>query len=371
MEQILYSWTVWGKLTGRGTHPGYAQPLRNCMLNSALESGCPFSFLCRELMSIHTGKRKQPFSSRKGTEQIAEGFCITGKTIFPHQKFSVDQKILVTGDITRMLRKAEHEWEISCSKLCFGVNNSFAWDWEVSPSPSTVGYCSSDMGAGEKPSTAAWRSTCTQGREKIWENSVSPSSLQLTLSPKQDCAGVCTVLQTTEQKTANPQMRKQLGFPLPNKALSMESFPYWHKPVAEIKENKGKKQPLGGMLSALLVMPVQRPLQAAGDTSVCWRHIASPCSQGTPTTHAASSASHWCGLKRALRHTAIQLCPDICAVITSLPWGSEEKHSEFSYFYSSPLSCLKNCCPIHRICCQVVPAMAISSEQTAFVKQNT
>lgn len=115
MKQILYSWTVWGKLTGRGTHPGYVQTLKNCMLKSALESGCPFSFLCWKLMNIHICKSQQPFSSRKGTEQIAEGFYITRETIYQHQKFSVDQKILVTGDITRTLRKAEHEWDINCS----------------------------------------------------------------------------------------------------------------------------------------------------------------------------------------------------------------------------------------------------------------
>lgn len=168
-------------------------------------------------------------------------------------------------------------------------------------------------------------------------------------------AGAYTVLQTTEQKTANPQMRKQVGFLLPNKALSAESFLYWLKPVAEIKnQNKQKNQPLGGMLSALLVTPavlaVQRQpvcwrhigllgtIRSAGDTSVCWGHTASPCSQGTPATHAAGSSD---------KHTAIQLRPDICAVLTCLPRGSEEKHSQTSYFYSSPLSYLRNCCPIH------------------------
>ncbi|XP_077642331.1 secreted frizzled-related protein 5-like [Lonchura striata] len=39
-------------------------------------------------------KRKQPFSSRTGTEKIAEGFYITGKKLLFNQKFSVDQKIL-------------------------------------------------------------------------------------------------------------------------------------------------------------------------------------------------------------------------------------------------------------------------------------
>lgn len=119
MEQVLYSWTVWGKLTGRGTHPSHAQPCKNCMLNFARVR------LSLQLPALrvdehpHT-QRKQPFSSRKGTEQIAEGFYVTGKTIFQHHKFSVDQKILVTGDIARTLRKAEHEWDISCSKFCFG-----------------------------------------------------------------------------------------------------------------------------------------------------------------------------------------------------------------------------------------------------------
>lgn len=51
-------------------------------------------------------------------------------------------------------------------------------------------------------------------------------------------AGVHTVLQTTEQKTANPQMRKQVEFLMPSKALSMESFLYWFKPVAETKKKK-------------------------------------------------------------------------------------------------------------------------------------
>lgn len=83
-------------------------------------------------------------------------------------------------------------------------------------------------------------------------------------------AGAHTVLQTTEQKTANPQMRKQVGFLLPNKALSVESFLYWLKPVAEIKnQNKRKNQPLGGMLSALLVMPAALAVQRQ---TVCWRH---------------------------------------------------------------------------------------------------
>lgn len=100
----------------------------------------------------------------------------------------------------------------------------------------------------------------------------------------------------------------------------MESFLYWLKPVAEIKENKGKKQPLGGMLSALLVMSVQT---AAG----CWRHISLLETHCLPvlTRHTNNPR---CGLLLTLvwaemsaqdTHTAIQLCPDICAVITSLP----------------------------------------------------
>lgn len=43
------------------------------------------------------------------------------------------------------------------------------------------------------------------------------------------------MLQTTEQKTANPQMRKQVGFLLPNKQLSMESFLHWIKLGTEIR----------------------------------------------------------------------------------------------------------------------------------------
>lgn len=53
----------------------------------------------------------------------------------------------------------------------------------------------------------------------------------------------------------------------------MESSLYWFKPVAEIKKEKKtkwKKQPLGGMLSALLVMPAAMAVQRQ---AVCWRHI--------------------------------------------------------------------------------------------------
>lgn len=153
----------------------------------------------------------------------------------------------------------------------------------------------------------------------------------------------------------------------------MQSSLYWFKPVAEIKKKKktSGKTAFGRNAFCLVGDAVQRQ-------PVCWRPI------GLLETHCLpvftrSTNNPRCGLlltavgwnKRSDMHAAIQLRPDICAVITSLPRGSEEKHSQISYLYSCPLSCLRNCCPIHRICCQVVPAMAVSSQQTAFGKQNT
>lgn len=99
------------------------------------------------------------------------------------------------------------------------------------------------------------------GKLSLTKFSVAHSLTQAGLSLP---ARVRTVLQTRAENSKSPnQKTSQIST---NKALSMESFLYWLKPVAEIKENKGKKQPLGGMLSALLVMSVQT---AAG----CWRHI--------------------------------------------------------------------------------------------------
>lgn len=163
-------------------------------------------------------------------------------------------------------------------------------------------------------------------------------------------------------------MKKQVGFLLLNKALSTENFLYWFKPVAEIKK-KTKKQPKPNQQVRNAFCLVGNACSvgcAAGDTLPPRVHKAhqQPTLRAPPRT-----AVGW--KERSDTHTAIQLCPDICAVITPLLRGSEEKHSQISYFYSSPLSCIRNCCPIHRICCQVVPAMAVPSEQIMFGKQNT
>lgn len=92
-------------------------------------------------------------------------------------------------------------------------------------------------------------------------------------------AGVHSVLQTTEQKTANPQMRKRVGFLPPNKALSMESFLHWFKPAAEIKKKNQGEKPAFGRNAFCLVGDACRGHTAVLETHclpVFARHTSSP-----------------------------------------------------------------------------------------------
>lgn len=57
-----------------------------------------------------------------------------------------------------------------------------------------------------------------------------------TVIPCRGKQNYSSTLQTTEQKTADLKMRKQVGFLLPNKALSVGSFLHWIKLGTEIRK---------------------------------------------------------------------------------------------------------------------------------------
>lgn len=80
-----------------------------------------------------------------------------------------------------------------------------------------------------------------------------------------------------------------------------------------------------------------------------------------------SSDAMWAELSTHGTRTAIPPRSDICAAITPYFPEAQKKNTErFPCFYSSPLPRITNCLPTRRACCQVVPATAASSEQTAF-----
>lgn len=201
-----------------------------------------------------------------------------------------------------------------------------------------------------------------------------------SLSPKHntDCSRSQRWIQpqlytSRKQKTANLQVRKWVGFLLPNKALSVESFLHW------IKLENGRKmtekikkptQPWGSIRSSLCPKPAasaaERTAGSDGDTlPPCARKAHRQPSQDRLFRCDVGWAQHsrhsHCN-SAALQH--------LCSNYSLFPWGSEEIHGEIPCFYSSPLPRITNCLPTRRACCQVVPATAASSEQTAFWKHN-